>query len=74
MLTGYVPRQHVTRRVSWREFERFIESQGYEAVKEGGNIYGRVGVRPATPSVAAPLLRVVMRSDVAAIYGSRRAV
>jgi hypothetical protein len=70
MLTGYVPRAHVTRRVSWQEFTRFIEGQGYEIVKEGGNIYGRVGVRPAASSTA-PKMRVVTRSDVAAVYGSR---
>lgn len=73
MLDGYIPRQHVTRRVSWQEFVRFIESQGYEIVKEHGNIYGKVGVRPAAPA-QVPRFRVVTRNDVAAVYGSRRRV
>jgi hypothetical protein len=72
VLTGFIPRQHVSRRVSWREFTRFVEGQGYTVVTERGDIYGRVGVRPAAPAAPAPLLRVVTRSDVAAVYGSRR--
>lgn len=74
MLGGYLPRQHVTRRVSWQEFTRFIESQGHEVVTERGNIYGKVGVRPAVPAAPVPALRVITRSDHAAAFGSRRRV
>jgi hypothetical protein len=70
VLSGYIPRQHITRRVSWREFAAFVKSQGYEIVTEGGNIYGRVGVRPVQ-TAKAPVMRMVTRSDVAAQYGSR---
>jgi hypothetical protein len=72
MLNGYVPRQHVTRRVSWQEFAHFVKGQGYEVMTEGGNVYGRVGVRPAVPTIPAPTLRIVTKNDVAAVYGSRR--
>jgi hypothetical protein len=72
MLTGYAPRQHVTRRVSWREFVRFVEGQGYAVVTERGNIYGRVAVRPAAPTIPAPRFHVITRSDHAAVHGSRR--
>jgi hypothetical protein len=71
VLTSYIPRQHITRRVSWCEFAAFVKSQGYEIVTEGGNIYGRVGVRPAS-TAKAPVLRMVTRSDVAAVYGGGR--
>jgi hypothetical protein len=70
MLSGYVPRAHIVRRVNWHEFERYVRAQGYQVALENGNLYGRVGLRPAT---AAPKLRVVTRSDVAAVHGSRRA-
>jgi hypothetical protein len=72
MLTGYVPRAHVTRRVSWREFTRFVEGQGYEVVTERGNIYGKITLHPAAPTAPAPRFHVITRSDHAAVHGSRR--
>lgn len=72
ILTSYIPRQHVTRRVSWQEFVRFVEGQSYEVVTERGNIYGRISIRPAAPTAAAPRLRVITRSDHAAVHGSWR--
>lgn len=71
MLTSYVPRQHVIRRVSWTQFERFVQEQGYRVIREGGNLYGKIGLRPADPA-PAPVVRIVTRSDVAAQYGSGR--
>jgi hypothetical protein len=72
VLSGFIRRQHIVRRVSWREFVQFVESQGYEIVTEDSNIYGRVGIRPAQ-TAKAPVMRMVTRSDVAAVHGSRRA-
>ncbi len=70
-LTSYIPRKDITSRVSWSEFTRFIESQGYKNVTEGGNVYGRVGVRKDYGNKFPPM-RMVTRSDVAAVYGGKR--
>jgi hypothetical protein len=69
-LTGFIPRQQVTCRVSWREFAAFVKLQGYEIVTEGGNLYGKVGIRPVQ-TAKVPVMRLITRSDVAAVYGSR---
>jgi hypothetical protein len=71
MLETYVPRQHVTRRVSWAQFERFVQSHGYEVKRENGNIYGKLMLVP-TSSVVAPVMRLITRSDHAAVYGGAR--
>jgi hypothetical protein len=71
MLTGYIKRQDVTRRVSWHEFERFAQGLGYRVRLEHGNLYGRVGLERISTTPAAKL-RLIVRSDHAAVHGSKR--
>lgn len=69
MLTAYVPRQHICRRVNWHRFERFVREQGFQVVREGFHLYGKIGHRPSCP---APKLRIITKNDYAAVYGGWR--
>ncbi len=70
-LTGYIPRDQITSKVSWQDFARVANSFGYRIVTEAGNVYGKIGLRlPVTRP--APKLRVITRSDHAAVYGGKR--
>lgn len=59
MLTAYVARGRIVRRVSWHSFERFVQAHGYRIERENGNLYGQLRLAPAptTPdpvSVSSP--------------------
>jgi hypothetical protein len=72
MLTEYVQRQRIIKRVSWAQFERFVQSHGYEVKREDGNLYGKLMLVPIS-SAPAPVMRLITGSDHAAVYGSRGA-
>jgi hypothetical protein len=69
LLEGYIAPERV-RRWGFLAVERFAASHGYAFAREHGNIYGKLHLTPA-PTTPAPLMRLVTRSDVAAVYGSR---
>jgi hypothetical protein len=69
VLTGYVAPERV-RRWGFLSVERFATSHGYAFARRDGNIYGALRLVPAV-AASAPLMRLVTRSDVAAVYGSR---
>ncbi len=56
------------RRWGFNEVERFARQNGYVFVREAGNVYGALKLVPATP---APVLRIITRSDHAAVFPSR---
>lgn len=70
LLTGYVDRRVVHARINVATLEVVVQRWGYCVAREGGNVYGYLMVTPATP---APVMRIVTRSDVAAVHGSKRA-
>ncbi len=71
VLDGYIAPERV-RRWGFLDVERFAAKYGYEFRREHGNIYGRLHLVPTAMTAPAPVLRLVTRSDVAAVHGSRR--
>ena len=69
LLDGFAARARVG--VRYLEIERAAARFGLRFAHEGGNVYGRLTLVPVS-TTAAPKLRVVTRSDVAAVHGSRR--
>ena len=69
LLTGYVTRERVG--VRYREISRAAAPFGLEFKHEHGNVYGRLKLEPVD-NTPAPVMRIVTRSDVAAVYGSKR--
>ncbi len=69
LLTGYVARERVG--VRYTEISRAAARFGYGFRHENGNVYGALKLEPVdlTP---APVLRLITRSDHAAVTGSRR--
>lgn len=70
MLDGYVARARVG--VRYLSIERLAARHGYRIAHEDGNVYGRVRLEPIS-TAPTPRLRLVTRSDVAAVHGTRRA-
>jgi hypothetical protein len=72
LLEGYIAPERV-RRWGVLAVERFASTHGYQFVRRDGNLYSALML---VPVVAAPVpqlqLRIVTRSDVAAVHGSRR--
>ncbi len=60
-------------RWGFNDVETFAAENGYRFVREGNNVYGALQLVPAVPAAPAPVLRVITRSDHAAVYGTRRA-
>ena len=69
-LTDYIDPKRLTRRVSFIDLELFLAKHGYKIERRDGNVYGFMMIVPAAP-VAAPTLRLITRSDHAAVFGSR---
>jgi hypothetical protein len=70
-LDGYIAPKRV-RRWGFLSVERFAASHGYAFERRGGNLYGALRLVPAV-AAPAPKMRVITRSDHAAVHGSRRA-
>lgn len=71
-LQGYIAPERV-RRWGCLEVEAFAQEHGYCFARENGNLYGKLMLVPVEATAApAPVLRVVTRSDVAAVYPSRK--
>ena len=70
LLTGYVARERVG--VRYAEISRAAAPFGLEFRHRDGNVYGRVKLAPIN-TTPAPTLRLITRSDHAAVHGSRRA-
>jgi hypothetical protein len=71
LLEGYVAPERV-RRWGFLSLERFAAEHGYSFERRDGNVYGALRLAP-TVAAPAPRMRVITRSDVAAVHGSRRA-
>lgn len=71
VLDGFVAPERV-RRWGFLDVERFAAKYGYEFRREHGNLYGQLHLVPIPATVQAPVMRLVTRSDVAAVHGSRR--
>jgi len=69
LLDDYIARARVG--VRFLEIERAAAKFGYEFRREHGNIYGRLWLVPTT-TTPTPVMRLVTRSDVAAVHGGRR--
>lgn len=69
LLTGFIARDRVG--VRFNQLERFAQQHGYEFKREHGNIYGRLQLVPTT-ATPAPVMRLITRSDHAAVHGGRR--
>lgn len=69
LLTGFIAPERV-RRWGFVAVERFALEHGYQFVREGNNVYGRLMLVPVFPQ-AAPAFRIITRSDHAAVYGRR---
>lgn len=68
LLDGYVARERVG--VRFLALERFAQQHGYEFRREHGNLYGRLQLVPAA-AAPAPVMRLITRSDHAAVHGDR---
>jgi len=69
LLDGFIARNRVG--VRFNQIERAAAQLGYEFKREHGNIYGRLRLVPAA-ATPAPVMRLVTRSDHAAVHGGRR--
>ena len=72
LLDAFIAPERV-RRIGFNDLEFFAREHGYCFVREGGNVYGKLMLVPVEPASPAPVLRLVTRSDVAAVHPSRRA-
>lgn len=72
LLEGFIARERVG--VRYRELERAAQRFGYAFKHEHGNAYGRLWLVPSAPVTPAPVMRLITRSDHAAVYGSRKRV
>lgn len=70
-LEGFIAPERV-RRWGFLEVERFVREHGYKFVREHGNIYGKLQLVPLEPVGVVPALRLITRSDHAAVYGRRK--
>ncbi len=69
---AYIDPQLV-RRWGYLEVDAFVRANGHQFIREHGNVYGRLKLVPLEPAAPAPVLRLITRSDHAAVTGSRRA-
>ena len=69
LLTGYVDQRRVG--VRYQEIARVAEQFGLEFKHEGGNVYGALRLVPVS-TTPAPTLRLITRSDHAAVHGTWR--
>lgn len=78
LLDGYIDPKRVRAR-GYHGVEFLARRNGYTLKHEGGNIYGKLKLEPISlklepiSTAPSPHLRIVTRSDVAAVHGSRRA-
>ncbi len=70
LLTGYVARERVG--VRYAEISRTAAQFGLEFRQLDGNVYGPVTLASVS-TTPGPVLRLITRSDVAAVHGSKRA-
>lgn len=70
LLVGYIDRTRVG--IQFVKLEQFAQRHGYQFDREFGNIYGRLRLIPTPPSVQRPTIRLITRSDHAAVHGSKR--
>lgn len=70
LLTDFVARERIG--VRYGEISRAAARFGLEFKHRDGNIYGALKLEPVSTD-PAPVLRLITRSDVAAVHGSRRA-
>lgn len=68
LLDGYIARERVG--IRFNSLERLAQQHGYGFEREHGNIYGRLRLVPAV-AAPAPVMRLITRSDHAAVHGSR---
>lgn len=69
LLTDFVAHERVGCR--YTEISRAAEKFGYGFKHEHGNVYGKLRLEPLDPT-PTPVLWIITRSDVAAVYGSKR--
>lgn len=71
LLEGFIDPTRV-RRWGFLSVERFAATHGYVFERRDNNVYGALWLVPASATLA-PKMRIITRSDVAAVHGSRRA-
>ena len=69
LLTGYVDQRRVG--VRYQEISRAAAQFGLTFAHEHGNLYGRLQLGPVS-TTPAPTLRMITRSDHAAVHGTWR--
>lgn len=70
LLDGYIARERVG--IRFVKLERIAEQHGYRFEREHGNLYGKLMLVPIPPAPTnPPVMRVITRSDHAAVHGSR---
>lgn len=68
LLDGFIARERVG--IRFLSIERAAAKFGYEFEREHGNVYGRLQLVPIEAS-PMPMLRLITRSDHAAVHGGR---
>ena len=69
LLTGYIARERVG--VRYQEISRAAEQFGLEFKHRDGNVYGALMLVPIS-TTPAPVMRMITRSDHAAVVGSKK--
>lgn len=69
LLDGYIARERVS--IRFLQLERFAHEHGYQFDREHGNIYGKPMLVPTPPAAPQVIIRLITRSDHAAVHGSR---
>lgn len=69
LLDGFIARERVG--IRFNQIERAAAKFGYEFERELGNVYGKLQLVPIEAS-PMPVIRLITRSDHAAVHGGRR--
>lgn len=72
LLEHYIAPERV-RRWNFLKVESFAVECGYVFEREHGNVYGKLRLIPTLPVTNRMVMRLITRSDHAAVHGSRRA-
>ncbi len=69
LLTGFIARERVG--IRFLKLERVAAEYGYQFDREHGNLYGKLGLIPTPPAPKQAIMRLITRSDHAAVHGPR---
>ena len=70
VMDTHIDPKRISLRTDMATLEAYLRRHGWMIERKNGNIYGFIRIVPAKPNVV-PTLRLITRSDHAAVVGSR---